>query len=131
MILPVQILIQKPKAIAMSHLILIWMQEDIFKPPQSVFLGGMTKGTLCNDNAMSIHFDFLPFLYLINKYNHELEISRFFSQSRDFSKCNSRFRLQGLAGLYAPSHLGSQVCERSFGMPSQDCRPLNSHDLVV
>ena len=93
MILPVQILIQKPKAIAMSHLILIWMQEDIFKPPQSVFLGGMTKGTLCNDNAMSIHFDFLPFLYLINKYNHELEISRFFSQSRDFSKCNSRFRL--------------------------------------
>ena len=68
-------------------------EEDIFKPPQSVFLGGMTKGTLGNDNAMSIHFDFLPFLLLINKYNHELEISRFLSQFHDFSKCNSRFRL--------------------------------------
>ena len=52
---------------------------------QSAFLGGMTKGTLGNDNAMSIHFDFLPFSLLINKYNHELEISRFLSQSHDFS----------------------------------------------
>ena len=54
--------------------------EGIFKSPQSVFLGGMTKGTLGNDNAMSIHFDFLSFLLLINKYNHELEISRFLSR---------------------------------------------------
>ena len=93
-IFPVQILIQKLKAIAMIESSNLDLDDkDIFKPPQSVFLGGMTKGTLGNDNAMSIHFDFLPFLLLINKYNHELEISRFLSQSHDFSKCNSRFRL--------------------------------------
>ena len=74
-IFPVQILIQKRKAIAMiesSNLDLD--DEGIFKSPQSVFLGGITKGTLGNDNAMSIHFDFLSFFLLINKYNHELVI---------------------------------------------------------
>ena len=34
--------------------------EDIFKPPQSVFPVGMTKETLGNDNAMSIQFDSFP-----------------------------------------------------------------------
>ena len=65
-IFPVQILIQKLKAIAMiesSNLDLD--DEGIFKPPQSVFLGGMAKGILGNDNAMSIHFDFLPFLFIV------------------------------------------------------------------
>ena len=92
MIFPVQILIKKLKAIAIiksSNLDLD--DEGIIKPPQSVFLGGMTKGTLGNDNATSMHFDFLSFLLLsiniimnLKSHNFLVNLTIFQNATHDF-----------------------------------------------